>query len=215
MTVWLCGSSCGAQSRGSPPPPAARGAQRGSVRPHRPGRRPDQRRRAACVRRALGLAAAACVLTWLGRGAPHTSVRQAEQQAWQPGDRSGVERGEEDCVEVSVQLEPALGAQPLRIRRGGWSWREREVHCRAVAGLQSLRRVEEQAAAAARLDQRARRSAVVPSADAGDLHAVWGALSTAAAQRRKERKKTDNPREGWEDGTPPPHRDFKERGVMR
>ena len=32
---------------------------------------------------------------------------------------------------------------------------------------------------------------------------------------RKERKKTDNPREGWEDGTPPPHRDFKERGVVR
>ena len=32
----------------------------------------------------------------------------------------------------------------------------------------------------------------------------------------KERKKeNDNPREGWEDGTPPPHRDFKERGVMR
>ena len=31
----------------------------------------------------------------------------------------------------------------------------------------------------------------------------------------KERKKTDNPREGWEDGTPPPHRDFKERCVMR
>ena len=33
--------------------------------------------------------------------------------------------------------------------------------------------------------------------------------------RKKERKKTDNPREGWEDGTSPPHRDFKERGVMR
>ena len=33
-------------------------------------------------------------------------------------------------------------------------------------------------------------------------------------ERRKERKKTDNPREGWEDGTPPPHRDFKERGVV-
>ena len=33
--------------------------------------------------------------------------------------------------------------------------------------------------------------------------------------RKKERKKTDNPREGWEDGTPPPHRDFKERGVVR
>ena len=25
----------------------------------------------------------------------------------------------------------------------------------------------------------------------------------------------DNPREGWEDGTPPPHRDFKERCVVR
>ena len=34
-------------------------------------------------------------------------------------------------------------------------------------------------------------------------------------ERGKERKKTDNPREGWEDGTPPPHRDFKERCVMR
>ena len=31
----------------------------------------------------------------------------------------------------------------------------------------------------------------------------------------KERKKTDNPREGWEDGTPPPRRDFKERCVVR
>ena len=31
----------------------------------------------------------------------------------------------------------------------------------------------------------------------------------------KERKKTADPREGWEDGTPPPHRDFKERGVVR
>ena len=34
-------------------------------------------------------------------------------------------------------------------------------------------------------------------------------------ERKKVRKKTDNPREGWEDGTPPPHRDFKERGVVR
>ena len=25
----------------------------------------------------------------------------------------------------------------------------------------------------------------------------------------KERKQTDNPRQGWEDGTPPPHRDFQ------
>ena len=32
---------------------------------------------------------------------------------------------------------------------------------------------------------------------------------------KKERKKTDNPREGWENGTPPPHRDFKERSVVR
>ena len=37
----------------------------------------------------------------------------------------------------------------------------------------------------------------------------------AAWKLQKERKKTDNPREGWEDGTPPPHRDFKERGVVR
>ena len=36
-----------------------------------------------------------------------------------------------------------------------------------------------------------------------------------ARAQPKERKKTDNPREGWEDGTPPPHRDFKERCVMR
>ena len=31
----------------------------------------------------------------------------------------------------------------------------------------------------------------------------------------QKRNKTDNPREGWENGTPPPHRDFKERGVVR
>jgi len=35
------------------------------------------------------------------------------------------------------------------------------------------------------------------------------------AVRAPERKKTDNPREGWENGTPPPHRDVKERGVVR
>ena len=43
-------------------------------------------------------------------------------------------------------------------------------------------------------------------------------LALRESERRdkgKKRKKTDNPREGWEDGTPPPHRDFKERGVMR
>ena len=38
---------------------------------------------------------------------------------------------------------------------------------------------------------------------------------TGGALLKKERKKTRNPREGWEDGTPPPHRDFKERSVMR
>ena len=40
-------------------------------------------------------------------------------------------------------------------------------------------------------------------------------MSDKNATVKKERKKTDNPREGWEDGTPPPHRDFKERGVVR
>ena len=30
---------------------------------------------------------------------------------------------------------------------------------------------------------------------------------------QKERKKTYNPKEGWEDGTPPPHRDFTGRKV--
>ena len=39
----------------------------------------------------------------------------------------------------------------------------------------------------------------------------WKGKSGAAVL--KERKKTDNPREGWEDGTPPPHRDFKEGTV--
>ena len=32
--------------------------------------------------------------------------------------------------------------------------------------------------------------------------------------KKKERKKTYNPREGWENGTPPPHRDFNERSVV-
>jgi len=37
----------------------------------------------------------------------------------------------------------------------------------------------------------------------------------AAICTEKKIKKTHNPREGWENGTPPPHRDFKERSVMR
>ena len=40
-----------------------------------------------------------------------------------------------------------------------------------------------------------------------------GSLRTACRWRRKERKKTAN--QGRDDGTPPPHRDFKERSVMR
>jgi len=47
-------------------------------------------------------------------------------------------------------------------------------------------------------------------------HTTSPAVTTSTRSlRKKERKKTDNPREGWENGTPPPHRDFKERGVMR
>ena len=44
---------------------------------------------------------------------------------------------------------------------------------------------------------------------------VFQITHTATTQccLKKERKKTDNPREGWEDGTPPPHRDFKEGTV--
>ena len=43
----------------------------------------------------------------------------------------------------------------------------------------------------------------------------WRRMSLEGCREKKERKKTDNPREGWEDGTPPPHRDFKERCVVR
>ena len=50
-----------------------------------------------------------------------------------------------------------------------------------------------------------------------DAAAIWHSISFAAfaERRKKERKKTHNPREGWENGTPPPHRDFKERSVVR
>ena len=34
-------------------------------------------------------------------------------------------------------------------------------------------------------------------------------------KKREKERKTDRSRERWEDGTPPPHRDFKERGVVR
>jgi len=35
-----------------------------------------------------------------------------------------------------------------------------------------------------------------------------------ARRRKKEIRKKTHKREGWEDGTPPPHRDFKERSVV-
>ena len=53
------------------------------------------------------------------------------------------------------------------------------------------------------------------TAHKGPLSAVPFVVLVRASLLKKERKKTDNPREGWEDGTPPPHRDFKERCVVR
>ena len=44
--------------------------------------------------------------------------------------------------------------------------------------------------------------------------ACGAVVRSCCSHLKKERKKTDNPREGWENGTPPPHRDFKERGVV-
>ena len=57
------------------------------------------------------------------------------------------------------------------------------------------------------------RRAVVAGEYHTSHHSSWEIFSLVGI--KKERKKTDNPREGWEDGTPPPHRDFKERGVVR
>ena len=34
-------------------------------------------------------------------------------------------------------------------------------------------------------------------------------FSFSSEEGKRKIKKTDNPREGWEDGTPPPHRDFR------
>ena len=39
------------------------------------------------------------------------------------------------------------------------------------------------------------------------------AFAPQLSLQQKERKKTHSTREGWENGTPPPHRDFKERRV--
>ena len=48
-----------------------------------------------------------------------------------------------------------------------------------------------------------------PPARQGPLGDMFAPSSTCEGVcYKKERKKTDNPREGWEDGTPPPHRDF-------
>ena len=59
--------------------------------------------------------------------------------------------------------------------------------------------------------KRARDADAGPSSEPFSKHPAGAAHPLAC----KERKKTDNPREGWENGTPPPHRDFKERSVMR
>ena len=58
------------------------------------------------------------------------------------------------------------------------------------------------------------RATPVPSVVRGSFVVkFFVCLKTARARlsRKKRKKKTDNPREGWEDGTPPLHRDFKER----
>ena len=52
-------------------------------------------------------------------------------------------------------------------------------------------------------------------ADLSTLEAMLKHDTVRLELERKERKKTDNPREGWEDGAPPPDRDFKERSVVR
>ena len=48
--------------------------------------------------------------------------------------------------------------------------------------------------------------------DAGQMMTTRSSDTQTQTSSHKERKKTDNPREGWEDGTPPPHRDFLRRG---
>ena len=59
-------------------------------------------------------------------------------------------------------------------------------------------------------------SGLAPSRDFPDRSGSlsFPILICAPLPSLKERKKTDHPMEGWEDGTPPPHRDFKERSVV-
>ena len=59
------------------------------------------------------------------------------------------------------------------------------------------------------------RSALLSLVICGATAACRSLALAASPASQKERNKTDNPREGWEDGTPPPHRDFKERCVVR
>ena len=40
-------------------------------------------------------------------------------------------------------------------------------------------------------------------------HRVVGLFSILTSSEKKETKQPANPREGWEDGTPPPERDFE------
>ena len=79
---------------------------------------------------------------------------------------------------------------------------------RAVAATAGAIRRRPMRAHAQRQRLRTTRAAARPSEEQGDEQ-------RHADSKKKERKKTDNPREGWEDGTPPPHRDFKERCVVR
>ena len=54
-----------------------------------------------------------------------------------------------------------------------------------------------------------------PGSESDSAQSPENLMVSTETREEKERNKSDNPREGWEDGTPPPHRDFKERGVMR
>ena len=44
-----------------------------------------------------------------------------------------------------------------------------------------------------------------------NTHSLTRALPCRFVVKERKKKENRKPREGWEDGTPPPHRDFKER----
>ena len=55
----------------------------------------------------------------------------------------------------------------------------------------------------------------LPALGTGHRLGIQNAPAGGLSKIRKKERKTHNPREGWENGTPPPHRDFKERSVVR